>query len=568
MRKTLVLALLVISTAWAVRAQGVTGEWRGALKVGATELHLVLHVSSDKSGALQASLDSVDQGAFGIPVTSITFKGPELDFVADSIHGSYKGVLSPDGKSLDGTWTQGQSFPLNFTRAVGQPKPVKPSDIDGAWVGALQAGANKLRVVFHIFNTEDALRATLDSPDQGAKGIPVTSVVRTGSHITMEVQSIGGKFEGAINEARTEIQGTWTQSGSSLQLVLERVRNVSELEPNRPQNPKGPLPYEQEPVSFENKTAGIRLAGTMTIPPDHRLFPAVVLIAGSGPHDRDETVFGHKPFLVLADYLTRRDIVVLRYDKRGVGQSGGSEATATIADFAGDAEAAFEFLRSQPKVNPREVGLIGHSEGGEIAPIVAARNRNVAFIVMLAGPGVPGDQLLVAQTLAVAEASGMDPARAKKQADEEGDLVGLVKNSPAGPALDAQLRAKLSGQVPPAMLGDAIKELDSPWMRYFVRYDPATTLEQVQCPVLALIGEKDAQVPSQQNLPAIRKALTAGGNKDFEVDELPGLNHLFQPAQTGAPSEYYGIDTTMSLVALRTISDWVLKQTADQATRR
>ncbi|MGH9733267.1 MAG: hypothetical protein ACRD8A_01595 [Candidatus Acidiferrales bacterium] len=234
MRKMLALALLVLSTAWPARSQSVTGEWRGALKVASTELHLVLHVSSDKAGVLHASLDSVDQGAFGIPVTSVTLKGSKLEFNVASIHGSYEGVLKSGGQSLNGTWTQGQSFPLNFTRAVPQPKPVKPSEIDGAWAGALQAGPNKLRVVFHIFNTEDGLHGTMDSPDQGAKGIPITSVARKGPHVTIEVRSIGGKFDGTVNQAQTEIQGTWTQGGSSLPLALDRAKNVSGLEPKRP----------------------------------------------------------------------------------------------------------------------------------------------------------------------------------------------------------------------------------------------------------------------------------------------------------------------------------------------
>lgn len=229
MRKMLVLGLLLASTAGALRAQDVTGEWRGALKVEKAELHLVLHVSRGTKGALQATLDSIDQGGLGIPVTSIEIKGSKLNFTVDSIRASYNGVLSADGKSLRGTWTQGQSFPLNFTLSGRQPKAAQPSDIDGAWTGTLQAGPNKLRIVFHIFNTVEGLHATVDSPDQGANGIPASSVMAKGSHITIEVQSIRGKFDGTIDARRTEIQGTWMQGGASMGLVLERAQNVSEL---------------------------------------------------------------------------------------------------------------------------------------------------------------------------------------------------------------------------------------------------------------------------------------------------------------------------------------------------
>jgi uncharacterized protein len=290
----------------------------------------------------------------------------------------------------------------------------------------------------------------------------------------------------------------------------------------------------------------------------------VALIAGSGRNNRNEEVMGHQVFLVLADYLTRKNIVVLRYDKRGIGQSGGNYATATTADFASDAEAAFTYLRTQPKVDPRKVGLIGHSEGGEIAPMIAARDRNVAFIVMMAGPGVPGGQILVEQARSISEAMGMGPEQAQKAAERERDIVAVIKNAKDNATLEKELRAKLDGKVPAARLATIIGRLDSPWFRYFVRYDPSTALKKVECPVLAMIGEKDTQVPAKQNLPAIRKALAAGGNKDFEVLEMPGLNHLFQPATTGAPAEYGQIETTIAPAALEKISSWTLKQTATQ----
>jgi len=561
----MLIFMFVASLAFSAGEPQITGTWQGTLKAGPQELHLVLHISQGSTGALKASLDSVDQNAYGIPVTSISLNSPKLNFTIDSIHGSYEGMVAADGKSIDGTWTQGQSSPLNFTRtaqtAKAEPKPAKPSDIDGAWLGTLDTGMVKLRVVFHIWNTDHGLAATLDSPDQGAKGIPVTSVVRDGSKLTLESKPIGGEFVGSINADRTVISGTWTQGGGTLPLILKRVKNPAELKVPRPQNPKGPLPYRQEQVRFEDNQAGVQLAGTLTIPPGKGPFPAVVLIAGSGRQNRNEEVMGHKVFLVLADYLTRKNIVVLRYDKRGVGQSGGNYAAATTADFANDAEAAFNYLRSRPEVDPQKVGLIGHSEGGEIAPMVAARDRNVDFIVMMAGPGVPGAEILVAQSLAISESMGMSREQTTKKADQEQEIMTLVENSKSSEQLQKELHEKLSGTVPEARLGAAIKVFDSPWFRYFVRYDPAPTLEKVKCPVLAMIGQKDVQVPAGQNLPAIRKALTAGGNKDFEAVEMPGLNHLFQPAKTGSPTEYGQIETTIAPLALKKISSWILEQT-------
>jgi uncharacterized protein len=545
-------------------AAGIEGDWQGTLKAGGAELRLVLHIARNDDGSYKATMDSIDQGANGIPVTSMTLKDSKLDFTMDSIHGSYEGTLSPDGETIEGTWSQGQPLPLDFKRAAPpiktEHKPAKPSDIDGAWLGTIEAGGSKLRVVFHIANTEDGLTATMDSIDQGAKGIPATGVKREGDSLTIEMKQIGGEFKGTINKDRSVIEGTWSQGGGTFPLVLKPVKNQAELELRRPQNPTGPLPYRHKDVTFENQHAGIKLAGTLTIPPGEGPFRAVVLIAGSGPHGRDETVAGHKPFLVLSDYLTRHGIAVLRYDKRGIGQSGGNYGAATTADFASDAQAAFAFLRTQAGVNPRKVGLIGHSEGGIIAPMVAARDPDVAFVVMMAGSGVPGDQILVEQSLLISEAMGMSTEKAEQNAADERQVLDMAKAGSDQAALEKEIRQKFAGKIPEPQLGMQVKALTSPWFRYFLSYDPATAFEKVTCPVLVLSGEKDLQVQPSQNLPAIRKALEAAGNRHFEIDELPGLNHLFQPAKTGAPAEYASIETTISPAALERISSWILKQ--------
>ncbi len=563
MKRTLILMGLLLGAAFSY-AQDVSGDWQGTLSAGGAELRLVLHLTKTADGALHATLDSIDQNSNGIPVNSATLKDSKLNLDITMVHGSYQGAVSPDTKTISGTWTQNTSLPLVFKR-ISTPvktehKPAKPSGIDGAWMGTLDLGAVKLRVVFHIVNTEDGLVATLDSPDQGQKGLPTTSATRDGVNLKIEVRAIGGVYEGKIAADLLSIDGSFTQMGASHPLLLKRVKDQAELELKRPQNPVKPYPYREEEVSYDNKTASITLAATLTIPPGKGPFPAVLLITGSGPQDRDESLMGHKPFLVLSDYLTRHGIAVLRADDRGTGRSSGSFSTATTADFATDAEAGVAYLKTRSEVDAHKIGLIGHSEGGVVAPMVAARSKDVDFIVMMAGTGVPGDQVLEAQGEAIDVASGKDANEAALNATKEKQMLQLVENEKDPAVLEDKLKQRMSGTIPDAQIGMAIEKITSPWMRYFLSYDPATALRKVTCPVLAINGSLDKQVLPDQNLPAIRKALEQSGNKRVEIDELPGLNHLFQTAKTGAPSEYAEIEETISPAALEKVSNWILKQ--------
>ena len=560
MNRILLLTTLVAAAALAhAQTQDLTGDWQGTLSAGGANLRLVLHVTK-AAGSFKANLDSVDQGA-NIPVNSVAFKDSKLTLSLEMIHATYEGKVSPDGNIISGTWTQGQPFPLDFKRG----SPAKPSDVDGAWMGTLDTGAIKLRVVFHLLNSASGLTAAMDSPDQGMKGLLASAVKRDGASLRIEADKLNGVYEGTIAADRSSIDGKWTQAGNTLPLVLNPIKDEAALEPKRPQNPVKPYPYRDEDVSYENKIQNVTLAATLTIPQGKGPFPAVVLITGSGPQDRDETLLGHKPFLVLSDYLTRHGIAVLRADDRGTAKSTGDFKTATTADFATDTEAGIAYLKTRPEIDPHRIGLIGHSEGGVIAPMIAARNPDVAFIVMMAGTGVPGDQVLVAQGEAIAVASGTKPEEAAKHAAKEKEMLALIEaekvpSEKDDAALEKQLREKMADDVPEAQISLQIKQLTSPWFRYFLTYDPAVALRKVTCPVLVLNGEKDKQVLPEQNLPPIRQALTQAGNKVFEVDELPGLNHLFQTAKTGSPTEYAQIEETMSPVALEKISTWIGKQ--------
>ena len=441
-------------------------------------------------------------------------------------------------------------------------------DIVGDWQGTLRAGGGELRLVLHIAKADDgSLKSTLDSIDQASNGIPVASTTLKGSSLHLDVVAVFGKYDGNVASDGKRISGTWSQ-GADLPLEFERaaatayqsLKPTDRLSLKRPQDPVKPYPYHEEDLTYENKVQNVRLAATLTTPTGKGPFTAVLLITGSGPQDRDESLLGHKPFLILSDYLTRHGIAVLRADDRGTAKSTGDFSKATTADFATDVEAGVAYLKTRPEINPHKIGLIGHSEGGVIAPMVAARNRDVAFIVMMAGTGVPGDQVLPAQVEALALASGKSADEAAKLASGQREILTLVESEKDETALDAALRAKMAGTVPEALVGMQIEQLTSPWFRYFITYDPAGALRHVTCPVLAIDGSLDRQVLPAQNLPAIRAALKAAGNTHAEVDELPGLNHLFQTARTGSPSEYANIEETMSPLALEKMASWIARQ--------
>jgi fermentation-respiration switch protein FrsA (DUF1100 family) len=374
---------------------------------------------------------------------------------------------------------------------------------------------------------------------------------------------------GTLTEDGDRIDAVLKQRGFELPLELRRTDEVVKV--NRPQEPKRPFPYREEEVSYTNDRAGITIAGTLTLPAGEGPFPAALLISGSGAQDRDETVFGHKPFLVMADYLTRRGIAVLRVDDRGVGGTGGSLSDSTTQDLARDALAGVSYLRSRPEIDSGKVGLVGHSEGGLIAPLAAAESENVAFIVLMAGPGLPGEEILYLQSELISRAEGTGEEEIEKNLAQQRRIYDILKKGGDREAMEKTLRrmyeedmAALSDQerkeseLSEAQLEGQLEQLLSNWFRFFLTYDPRPTLERVRCPVLAVIGEKDLQVPPKENLSEIEKALKAGGNPDYTLKEFKGLNHMFQTAVSGAVTEYGRIEETMAPEALSFIGDWIL----------
>jgi pimeloyl-ACP methyl ester carboxylesterase len=552
------------------RVQTLEGAWAGTLQAGDAVLHLVLHVSKAGDGSLHAALDSLDQGVYGIEVSSIARTGFAVKFEVASVNASYEGKVSNDGHAIDGVWTQGgANLPLIFHRQPLDTSAKQRSEAlaaaEGVWQGALETSGMRFRLQLHIaHDTQGQLVAALDSIDQGINGFPATNVNQKESAIHFDVPDVGGIYDGTLNAAKNAILGTWKQNDHSSALNFKRSGQILEL--RRPQTPAKPYPYVEQEVVFQNTKAGTLLAGTFTLPRGPGPFAAAILLAGSGPLDRDEADSGHRPFLILADHLARKGLAVLRYDKRGIGKSKGSYDDATTADFASDAEAALAFLKGRKEIDTRRVGIIGHSEGALIAPMIASRSSDAAWIVMLAGPATNGEQTMLLQSNLIARAAGATEEQVAKSLEFDRQSYLLVRQEKDRATLENKLgdlvkTSDLGPAVPPAFLQRQIHWTSSPWFRYFIDYDPAPALQKTKCPVLALSGGKDLQVTAKENLPLIKKALEDGGNKDFQVTELPGLNHLFQHCQTGLPAESRAIEETFAPEALTALSTWILKHT-------
>lgn len=434
-----------------------------------------------------------------------------------------------------------------------QGRPEAHTTPAGIWLGTLDLGPKKLRLAVTL--TPNG--GTLNSLDQNSGELPLTEVSFVEGKLKFGLPQLGASYEGVL--ANDTITGTFHQRGLNLPLTFARVDALPVAK--RPQEPKKPYPYDEVEVSIAN--GEVTLAGTLTLSRTKPPFPAVVLISGSGPQDRDETIFGHKPFLVLADHLTRRGIAVLRVDDRGAGKSTGNRAASTTDDYASDVLACVNFLRARKDIG--KIGLIGHSEGGLIAPLVANRSKDVAFLVSLGAPGIPGEQLILRQAESMAKSMGANESEVTRLLSLQRQVLAAAKETSEEQALRAKLQeimtkalADLSDEERQVfasmgeMVNAQIKRLNSPWYRWFLAYDPRPALQKVRVPMLAINGAKDIQVDAKENLAAIRAAVPHA-----KTVELPGVNHLLQTAPTGTLAEYATIEETIAPAALELIFKWI-----------
>ena len=439
-------------------------------------------------------------------------------------------------------------------------EPLQPERVVGIWEGEL----GELRIVIRLHGAGSILSGTIDSPDQGAIGIKIQQVRFDGQQLALEIASINAVFLGKLNDSGTRLVGQWIQNGNA-DLALDRVEKPSIRK--RRQNPETPYPYSVNEVTFTGGAKSIVLSGTL-VTPEISEFPVLILVSGSGPQDRDETLMGHKPFWVLSDFLARRGIATLRYDDRGVGHSTGNHEAATTADFAEDAQGAVAYLRTSEFIDSRRIGVLGHSEGGLVVAMLGADRRSDAIScgVMLAGPSVSGAEIHQRQIREMLEASAFPlpdstiskvlalssqiyPANYLSGSWKEKKRVAFDLYRQAYSQFNIFEKVILSIDGESAQLAEAII---NPWFSFFLQYDPRNDLSQQQQPLLAVYGSLDMQVSSNQNVESLRRL----NNDHIEIEVFPGLNHLFQHAETGLPDEYGVIEETLAPEVMETISNW------------
>ena len=457
------------------------------------------------------------------------------------------------------------AFALVSSRALAQ------QPLDGHWEGAISIMGTDLGFGVDFATSKEGLAATIDIPQQGAAGLKLTGVRHEAPKVHFELPAGPGLavFDGELKDG--EISGSFLQAGIAGTFHLKRGQSAKTAPP-----PEPTVPYAQEEVRFKN--GDVTIAGTLTLPPSGGPHPAVVMITGSGAQNRDEEILGFKPFRLIADHLTRGGIAVLRTDDRGVGGSTGASDRVTTEDFVGDVLAAIAFLKSRSEIDPKRIGLCGHSEGGIVAPMAASRAKDIAFVVLMSGSAVTGEKILLAQAELIARAGGASEAFVRKEAEMQQGIFKAARTGQGWDELTVEIRkevlAKIERMPPaqrkgipdPARFADSyvegqLKAAKSPWLKFFLDYDPATALEKVQCPVLALFGEKDLQVPAEMNKVALVRALEKGGNKDHTVEVVAGANHLYQTAVTGSPVEHASLKKEFAPAFLDLIAKWIRERT-------
>jgi uncharacterized protein len=442
-------------------------------------------------------------------------------------------------------------------------------NLSGVWHGNARTPDDKaILFVFLFEKNQEKYTATMDVPTFNVSGVKPKSTVLEQGHLIIEDAGLRMKYDGIWNEASNLIEGTYTEGGVKLLLSLKKG-NPKMPKKNRPQEPQKPYPYYEENVKFNNSDAGVTLSGTFTRPTQKGKYPVVILISGSGRHDRDGSAMTHKPFLVLSDDLTRKGIAVLRYDDRGFGESTGDFSKATTADFAQDVLSAVRYLKSRKDIDIKKIGLIGHSEGGIIAPLAANQTSDISFLVSLAGTGISGSEVSVMQS------KSLRPFPVPDEKNFEKNVRKSIKIACSDKEISQKRKELLAHNE--AYLAPILKSLGAPdeniskfiknetesglkpWNTYFFNYNPAEEFEKLRIPVLSLNGSKDTQVDATVNQNAIRQALIEGKNENYKIVELENLNHFFQECETGKIDEYQKIEQTISPIALKEISTWILE---------
>lgn len=572
--------LLLANVVRAGADSSAAGCWLGQVGSGAEERRAVLELELGQDGAWHGLFHRLGSEVGTDTLHAVAVAGPDVFFERPDEKGTqrFQGKLSGNGDGLTGEFTrQQEKLPLTMQRISGPDAAGRA--LLGNWLGDLKRnGVPLLKLVVRLAEAPcGQVTAVMDSPDQSAKNLPMTSLAVGPDSLHLAMAYIGGKYAAAVSPDAKKLTGKWMQAGATMDLELARTDSIPVQ--RRPQEPVKPYPYLEEEVTYDNPDQGVKIAGTLTLPSSGGPFPAVLLISGSGAQNRDETIMGHKPFLVIADHLTRQGVAVLRVDDRGIGGSTGDLFAATLPDNASDVLSGVKYLKSRREIDAAKIGLIGHSEGGWVAPIAATRSRDVAFIILLAGPGVSGENLLYGQEEAMARAKGASPEMIALNRETAKRVYKIVKTQKADSTAERMVVQTLRS-VQPKLLAAAHTPADSalartwvdgidqrtklltrPWFRYLLTYDPAPVLRQVRVPVLALYGGHDLQVPPAQNVPAMEHALRAGRDRDFTVLELPGLNHLFQNAPTGMIEEYPRIEETFAPSALDLIANWILERT-------
>lgn len=559
----LLLALLFSMTPSAMANINPVGSWHGEISVSGNKVPLIFHINIDESNKFIATMDSPAQGAKDIPVKEVMISDRSIKLNIAVASAIFEGQFDKNSTLIKGVWQQGgQSFPLILKH--------KSEDIVGLWKGKLQG--HSVEFSLDILINEDNQTVAYLSPNGGISKVKVSNLVNKKEKLSFEVPAEGVKYTGKLNKKDKGIEGVFSQGNREFILNFSEAEKSKQVKLNRPQHPVKPYLYNTEDIVFENEKANIKLAGTLTTPKGKGPYPAVVLISGSGPQDRDQTFMGHKTFLVLSDHLTKSGIAVLRFDDRGYAESTGDFNSATSLDFASDVAVAVEFLVNHPRIDASNIGLIGHSEGGLIAPIVASQSDDVAFIALMAGPGISGNDIAIEQIKTILSVNGLSEKAAKAGSNITRQLNEVIISNQdsvnfeslltktyvkAWSLLSKPIQTELK-QVGGGSISLArIKTLSSAWNQYFLIHQPEMFLSKLSIPVMAIHGNKDKQMIATVNLQAIEAALNP--SPKHLVIEMDGLNHLFQTSNTGLMSEYSKISETIAPRVLKEISTWILK---------